>query len=364
MKERMHRIKYAFPVFFFVACTTLIAPLPMLRGAIYEAKIEETTISLSPAVEFMLPNGSIDVLLRHTLGRSVVDFSSKYDFIENYMYADLNFSYQFTRYYFGLDLSDNINFEEMLFGQNSLQRSRHMMPYVGYRLSKPTSIEFSTKFGSNYAVSIDNVNTLDSGKDVTPMIGIHYSTLEETTPAPKGTKISLDVSKSLSMFGGDYDYTQADFKMEDILYPYDGHYVRSKLRMGYPLAIQRKPLTEIYFLGGYELMRGYKYREFLGDSILYLQLDYNIPLPAVKSLFNGVFDVISWDMMWETGKTSTRESIATLEGFRSSFGAGTSCYLTLFKTVRTKFTMSVNQAVDMRNPVVYFSVSTLSYIRQ
>lgn len=324
--------------------------------------IKETLLTLSPRFEIAMPNGVIDVSLRNRLANTMVDYRSKYDTIDNYTFSELDFLYHFPVYSFGINLYDKVDFEEFLSNQINLQRDRYIMPYFGYNVTTNTQLITSTKFENTYTASMDNQVVLDSGRNVTQSLGAFYSTIDEGQLAPEGRKASLNISKSFGELGSSYDYTMADANLLDVLRPYDGHYMEVRLKLGYPIATAHKPLTELYSLGGYDILRGYNYKEFRGDSIIYSRVSYRIPTVVKKEALNVSLDILSWEFMGEVGKIGSKDIFNNTEDIKASAGIGFGCELTFFKVVNTKFSLSINQPFETRLPRLYFSITAVSYV--
>ena len=341
----------------------MAAAMPLAAETTTEIKIKETTLSLSPKLQFALPNGVVDVSLRHSLYDTTVDYRSRYDFIDNFSSSELDMIYRFSALSFGVALFDKVDFEEILVSNNSLQRNRYIMPHFGYTIFKNTELRTSTRFQNTYTASLENQLVLDSGKNITQSLGAHYSDFEGENELAVGDMISVEVSKSFGQLGSNYDYTQADAELLDISRPFDGHYIETRLKIGYPLATLKKPLTEIYSLGGYDMLRGYGYKEFLGDGMVYAQLKYRKPFVLKKEALNASLDVVSWETNFEAGKIGGNDIFNSVSGIKASAGAGFGCVLTLFKAVSVTFSVSLNQPLEFRAPHPYFTFTAVSYIK-
>src|SRR3989339_264559 len=341
-------------------CMILIAAaMPLAAETKTEVKIKETTLSLSPKLQLALPNGVVDVSLRHSLYDTTVDYRSRYDFIDNFSSSELDMTYRFSALSFGLAFFDKVDFEEIFANNNSLQRNRYIMPHFGYKVCSNTELRTATRFQNTYTASIDNMLVLDNGKNITQSVGVHYSNFQGENEFAIGDMISVEVSKSFDQFGGNYDYTQADAELLDISRPFDDHYIETRLKVGYPLATLRKPLTEIYAMGGYDMLRGYAYKEFRGESMAYGQLKYRKPFVLKKEALNVSLDIISWEMNFEVGKIGDKDIFNSISGIKASAGAGFGCVLTIFKAVSVTFSMSLNQPLELRAPHPYFTFTAV-----
>ncbi|MFH1368640.1 MAG: BamA/TamA family outer membrane protein [Elusimicrobiota bacterium] len=338
----------------------------VLRASIkdieHKAEVKETIVSFSPKIELILPNGAMDLKLKQKYVNTLIEFQTKYDYLDNYIFSDLDMSYLFDRTSFGLDLSDKVDFEELFAQRTTLQRIRRVTPYVGYNLTDKVKLTFYNRFGNSYTVLLDSNTVLESGKDVKPGVNLMYSSIDESGELTKGIKASIDVGKSFAIFGGEFDYTQAEATLHDFTYLSDKHHIETNVKIGYPLSLLKKPVTEIYGLGGFDMLRGYKIKEFEGDSMEYLGLKYRFPLILKRDFMNLSLDVFSVDLQYEIGKTGTKEIFDTFRDMKSSFGFGAGFDLTFFETVKTKLNASVNQAMESRSPEFYFSIYAVSYL--
>lgn len=333
-----------------------------LREIENRAEVKETVVTFSPKIQLILPNGAFDLTLKQGYYNTLVEFRTKYDYLDNYILADLDMSYLFERTSVGLDLSDKVDFEELFAQRTTLQRVRRVTPYVGYNFTKKVKLTFYNRFGNTYTVLLDSNTVLENGKDITPGVNLMYSSLDESGELPKGIEASIDVGKSFSIFGGEFDYTLAEFNMTDYTYIYDSHHVQTRVRLGCPVSLIRKPVTEIYGLGGFDMLRGYKIKEFEGDSVEYVGFKYRFPVIINKNFARTDIDIFSFDLQYEAGKTGTRDIFGTLDEMHSSAGIGMSFDLTFFKALKAKLNASVNKAADARGPEFYFSIFAVSYI--
>lgn len=338
----------------------------LLRASMKEIEqnmqVKTTIMSLNPELNIILPNGAMDLSIKQLYYKTLVEYETKYDYLDNYILSELDISYLFTKFSFGLNLYDKVDFEELFANHTTLQRTRRVTPYAGYNITENVKVTLYNKFGNSYTVLLDSNAVVENAKDITPGVELMYSSLDETGALPKGLKTSIDLGKSFSVFGGQYDYTKAEFNLLDYSYPSVESFFETSIKIGYPVSIIKKPIAEIYNLGGYEMLRGYKYKEFKGDYLGYLGFKYRVPLIMKRDFMNMALNIFSLDFQYEMGKVGGKDIFDSTDGLKSSAGIGTGFDLIFFKVINTKFSASFNQALDSHNPEFYFSIHALTYI--
>jgi len=356
------KIKYKILLVFFL----VFFPAKYSYSVLPEIKIEEKKFAFIPQMQLSLPNAVVDIFMRSKVVNTEMNFSSKYDFLDNYIDAILGFRHHIYKFFIGIEFADKIDFEQIFSDQTYLLRSRYINTYIGYNVIKNTELKTSVRVENTSSASIDTFLVHDRGKNVTGNIGILYNTLTETPTLPEGEKITLDFTRSYNQLGSEYDYTQTEFEFTDFSYPFGNNYLKSKIKVGYPVVTIKKPLTSIYFAGGYDILRGYKYKEFYGNTIAYIELSHHIPLVLKKrfSLTSTSLEIVTGDISVEMCKIGEKEIFDNSNNIKTSFGIGSSCSLHLFKNINLRFNLSVNQAIDLRTPVFYFTLNTFSYINQ
>lgn len=327
-----------------------------------EIRLEEKKFAFVPQMQLLLPNAVIDIFMEGKIINSKIKFASKYDFIDNYIDTNLGFQYNFSSVFAGIGLSDKIDFEQVYSNQSYLQRSKYYETILGYIFSKHIEIKTSIKYENTSSASIDTLLIHDRGRNVTGNIELSHNSLDENPTLPTGQKYAINFTRSYDVFGSEYDYTQSEIEAVNFSYPFGNNYFKTKIKIGYPVAIIKKPLTSVYFAGGYDIMRGYSLKQFYGNSLIYVQLNHHIPFMLKKAFSDNALEIITGDITFETCKIGEKEIFDTAENIKSSFGIGSTCYLKLFKNVNLRFNLSINQAVDSTNPIYYFTFNTFSYI--
>jgi hypothetical protein len=337
---------------------------PTARAALSDVELQTTTLDLSPRVQLILPNGAVDTSLDETISSTTLRFSTRYDFFDNYFDILFDIKHDFPRFFLGTALGDKVDFEAIYSQSSYFQHVRQIRPYIGKNLTPRLSVATSMAFENTVTASIDRLVTLDQGRNVVNGVGLAYRGLDQSSGTPKGMDVSLDLYGSFLAMGSDYDYIQGEVTAETLLEGFADHSVGALFKTGYPLYTARKPLTSVYFIGGYDMMRGYSYKEFFGESLLYLQLSYNIPLvKAIEiSRFNMDLRIVTLDILAEFGKVGGKEDIYLPGNVKSSASLGAGCDLTVYRTVRMKFNAYLGQAVDLRPPVAYFFVTAYTYL--
>jgi outer membrane protein assembly factor BamA len=335
-----------------------------LHSALPDINIEEKTIEITPKLQITLPNVAIDIFLNERISRTLIDFGLKYDFLDNHIDGMLDLRYHYPVLFLGIKFQDNIDFEEVFAEQNCIQRSRYILLYSGWKISNYAEFKTSIKSENTFTVIVDSSVEFDKGRNFPGILTLLYDTLEETDILPKGTKISLDLTGSLGILGGDYEYSQVEFNLIKYLYPAGSNYFKTNLKIGYPVSTVKKPWSALYYLGGYELLRGYNHKELRGDSLIYMQVSYHIPLVTQLGEGDTSLEIITGDFICEFGKTGEKDIFDNSDDFKTSIGIGFSCTLTFLKNINTKFNVFLGQALESRSPAVYFTLKAFNYIRE
>lgn len=330
--------------------------------SVQEMTIGEANISLNPKLAFSLPNGVVDIFIREAVEKASVDFKYKYDFLDNSIYNNLNFMYGLSRIYVGTELADKTDFEEFLQSSVYIQRDRYLMPYVMFGIADEWKVKTGTKIGNTYTISLDTNVALDQGRNVAQIVSLQYEYEDKKSAIDRKQKMSFDITRAFQYLGGEYDYTQLDFSWDETSRPVERHYVETNIKLGYPLNCIKKPLTEYYWLGGYEMLKGYTYKQFRGDALAYAQFKYRIPIIQKRDMPKIHLDIFSFDAILEAGKVGSKEIFNSISELKTSAGIGLGCELTLFKKIKMKFNVSVNQPAEQFAPKLYFNISAISYI--
>jgi hypothetical protein len=132
---------------------------------------------------------------------------------------------------------------------------------------------------------------------------------------------------------------------------------------GYPLYTVKKPIYAIYYAGGYQILKGYDFKEFFGDSIVYDKISYNFSLPLSKNLnFLGIsFSILTLKFYLENAKLGDENIFYNLDNIKSCLGSGVEYNVTFFKILPMKLEIVLAQAIDNRSPKLYFTIATTYY---
>jgi outer membrane translocation and assembly module TamA len=244
-----------------------------------------------------------------------------------------------------------------------LQRTRYLSPFLGYDITQNDEIRTTIKFENTSSVSTDANTVYERGRNVTGTIGLIHNTLKENESLPAGTKLSIDFTRSYDSLGSEFDYTQTELDLTGYSYPFNYNYFKTRIKIGYPVATIKKPLTSLYYVGGYDILRGYGYKEFYGNCMAYIELAYHSPFVLKKSYSTSSLELVTGDIFIESVKIGEKEKFDNTNETKTSFGIGSSCSIQLFKSVNLRFTLSLNQAIEQnRAPVTYLTFNTFSYI--
>jgi len=339
-----------------------------LLVAIQEVKLEQISIVATPELKFYLPNGAIDLKLNENIMNTMVDFAYRYDLYYSFIYSKLDCRYNFSdkKYFLGLDLLEQVYFETLFSPTNMIQRVRHIMPYLGYNLTKDMNITGSIIYENTYSATVDTALVLDKGKNFHGQLNLFYNTLDENKPLPKGNRISVNIKHSLGELGSEYDYTQLDTNLTKYIYLLGiNHMIRTCLQLGYPLYTKKRPLSDIYYMGGYNILHGYKFNEFSGNTMIYTRLSYHIPLILnlhEENLLSSSIEIVTTDLVWEFAKIGDTKIFDTVKGMKSSVGIGAGAKVRLFNVLNLQFNLLIAQAISIRAPVIHFTLTAISYI--
>lgn len=335
-----------------------------LQDKLPEIKVKETVVSVSPKMRFYLPSGALDLALRQEYERTTVDFSSKYDFVNNFMGVSLDFSYMLsTPLSFGVNLNDRVDFEAIFDNSQYIQRSQSITPYVQYNLAQYTRLRGGLRFENTFTDSVSGQYRLDYGKNIVGEIGAVHDTLSEGSAFPRGSRASLTLQHAFKNLGSDYNYTQAELNLKRYVYIVRDHYLDCQFQAGYPIETENRPLTSIYYAGGYRLLRGYNYKEFQGDALIYGNLTYNVPIIERKqeTILGIPLSIVTLDFFIEGAKIGDYSIYNTFSDVKFSAGIGIGYKIILLKKFPLQLELSEAKAFDSRMPLFYFTLSTIYY---
>lgn len=328
-----------------------------------EIKVKETVVNVTPDMRFYLPNGSLDLSLKQKFQKTEIDFASKYDFVDNFMGFNLDFLYDISPFSLGINLADKVDFKEVLSNSQYLQRSQSITPNLQYSLSKTSKIRTGLRFETTYTDSLNSQTRLDYGRNIVGEIGVFSDSLEETRIFPRGGTGSVNLMHSFKNFGSDYDYTQAELNFKQIIYIVDKQYLEYQLQLGYPLDSFSKPLTSIYYAGGFRILRGYDFKEFSSNAIIYNTVVYNIPIAKIENekLFGVPFSMFTWNVAVESAKIGDKSIYDSFNDSKFSISTGISYKIVLLSRFPIRFEFSTAKAFCDRPPLFYFTLSTIYY---
>jgi hypothetical protein len=314
-------------------------------------------------MHYYLPNGSLDLSLAQEYEKTLVSFNTRYDFVDNFMGFSLDFLYDLSPFGLGLSLSDMVDFKEKFSGNEYLQRSQSVTPYAEFLLSPTTKLHSGLRFENTYTDSIATMLRIDQGRNIVGDLGILESTIREDDPLPKGRSISLTYSNSLHNLGSDYRYMRLELNYHQFFYPFDGHFVEFGFQAGYPIETESRPLTAAYYAGGYRSLRGYPFKEFSGDGIIYTNTTYNVPLRTTEEdSEKGIsFSLLTWEFFIETAKLGARDIFSSIGENKVSIGTGIGYKINVFNRFPVQIDLSVAKSFEDRPPMFYCTISSLYY---
>ncbi|MCX7940967.1 MAG: outer membrane protein assembly factor [Endomicrobia bacterium] len=347
-----------------VNCTDIIHKVEEVAEKLPQAKITENIIYVKPDMQIYLPNGAIDLKFKETYRNSVISFASKYDFVDSFMGFDLDLGYGF-KPLLGVNLHDKVDFSEIFAKQETMYRSQSITPYAKLQLSQTSQLNFFLGFENTLITSAETSVKVEHGKNIMNKIIFINNTIKENniSDSKKGRNITLQIRHSVKPLGSDYDYANAEIYLMGYLPLVKNQVLEYKLNIGYPLYSTRKPLSELYYLGGYKLLKGYKYKEFSSEAMGYSEIKYNIPLTKVTNLnFLGItLAIITWNVFFETANIGDSKIFHTIPNMKSSIGTGIDCNLTIFKILPIKINFTVAQAFERRLPQLHCTIATTYY---
>lgn len=338
--------------------------LERFREKLPELKVQEAVINVSPKMRIYLPSGAFDMTLNQRYRKTAMELNTKYDFIDSYMGFALDFTHHLSKLSLGVGLADIVDFNEVYSETQYIQRSQSITPYTLYPVGANTKLKTSIKIDDTYTSSISSNTLLEQGRNILGEIGLWNDTITESTSVPQGGSASLVVQHSFENLGSDYNYTQVEFNMMRYMKVFGGHYIEYALQAGYPLEVSNRPLTSFYYAGGYRVLRGYKFKEFRGDSILYGTMKYNIPLtnPKEEDYFKHIsVSMFTWDVFMDAAKIGTKDIYTLPVEAKFAMGTGFGYKIVLFRLFPVKLELSAAKAMEDRPVYFYFTISTIYY---
>ncbi|MBN1822858.1 MAG: hypothetical protein JW803_00915 [Endomicrobiales bacterium] len=337
-----------------------------MKERLPELKIKEMVVNVSPKTQVYLPSGALDLGLKQEFRKTSLEFNSRYDFVDSFMGFNLELLYKLTPAAVGFDLYDKVDFNEVYSNVEYIQRSQAVAPFAQRYISKTTKIRGSLAFENTYTSSLSTSFKLDQGRNVLGQVGMYNNTVEETTSTPKGGMRSIVLMKSFEVFGSDYDYMQSELYLQQYFGSFSDHYLGYEFRAGYPIDAAKRPFTSFYYVGGYRILRGYDFKEFMGDALLYQNLSYNIPLAKSKidPSKSLAFSILTWNFFSESAKIGDKKIYELPEDVKANFGTGVAYRIMLFRIFPVQLEFSVAKAMEPRDPEYYVTLSTIYYTWQ
>jgi outer membrane protein assembly factor BamA len=221
----------------------------------------------------------------------------------------------------------------------------------------------ASSIGNTLTASVDRNLQIDEGNNVVESIGIKYDTTNSLNPLPNGTVCSAKFFGSFRGISSDYEYSKGELELKNTLAPPLMNFLESDLKFYFPLRTEFRPISEVYFAGGYELLRGYNYREFFGDSLMYYKLNYHIPIirNVKEKALRSILQIVTIDIASETAQLNSAADFGKSYDLKSSVSLGAGCDVLLFKHINFKFDTFAGKALEPRNPVIYFILNAYSY---
>lgn len=340
----------------------------IFAGAAYsqlnDVEMEATKITFSPDFIFFVPNAVVDLNTKESIENVTFGFSSKYDFLNNQFHADIITKYDFGNKFAGLDLGDKVDFDQIYSNNTYFQRVKYIKPFFGYNFAKFLSVQTAIDFQNTLTSLPDLSVDIDKGRNTLSSVVLGYNSIDKTQPILKGQTAEATLAGAFKDFDSDYDYTRGELYFLDIFQPFGVQFVEFTLKTGFPLSTDKRPLSDTYFAGGYELMRGYSYNEFQGNMLKYMQIMYHFPLIYKFDLGQQKFqlEMLTFDVFSEFAQIGEQKDFADFDSIKTSASVGTSYNMILFSRLKAKFSVYLSQAVESnRLPVLYFSLATYSY---
>lgn len=346
-----------------VMCENISEKIKNLEQQLPQVKVSENILYVRPDLQIFLPNGALDLKFKESYKRTLLSFAAKYDFLDNFMGFDLDTGYDLTAILYGINLYDKVDFSEFFSKQETVHRVQNICPYINFPLNKFSNLKFSLGFERNLTTAVDTLVKLDQGSNVLGQVNFINNTISKTNDIPKGHEISFQIRKSFKDIGSDYDYANTELKLTQFFIPFSNQNIEYKLQIGYPLYANKKPLSETYFLGGHELLRGYDFKEFSVDSFLYNQLSYNIPIAKTSQIkfLNISFSILTWKVFLELAKIGDKDIFTENNNFKYCFGSGIYYSFVILKILPLTINLTLSQALETRPTKFYFTISTTYY---
>jgi outer membrane protein assembly factor BamA len=276
---------------------------------------------------------------------------------------NFDYNYKIKHFYVGFTLKDTVVFNQIFSNASYLQRVQSVTPYAKTQLHKRVDAKASLAFENTRTTSLDTGQAIDHGNNVVGTLGFHHNLMEKKYDHPSGIEQSLTFIDSFQNLGGDYNYASTEYSFLGVLQLFGDRYIEYKLFTSVPLNSDHRPLSSLYWAGGYKLLRGYDSKEFSGEAIISQRLSYNVPLSKVQ--YNQVlginYAVVTWDVAMEAVEIGTRDIFYTEDTLKLSAEVGLGYRVIVLKYLPLKFEFVVAKALEARLPKPYVLVSTTFY---
>ena len=329
-----------------------------------DVKITEARMVQMPHFGFILPNSEVDLSVHQQISSTTFDIASRYDMINTFFHIGFDLRYNFSRYFAGAALDDTIYFELNLGPETYFQRTHNVTPYFGYKLGRFTEVKIASSIGNTITASVDQHVQYDKGNVIVESIGIKYDTADPLNHVPNGTMLSCTLFGSYRGFESDYEYTKGEIDMKNTYMPLKWDYLESYFKFYFPMTTDFRPISDVYMVGGYEILRGYGYNEFYGDTLMYGKLNYHIPIVrnVKKHALRAALQVLTMDFTAETAQIGNAREFGNGYNMKSSVSAGIGCDLVMFDHINFKFNTFSGKAIESnRTPVLYFILTAYTY---
>ena len=335
-----------------------------VRAEVADIKITDARMVQMPNFRFVLPNSEIELFVHQQISSTTFDVSSRYDMLNTFFHIGFDLRYNFSKFFAGGSLADTIYFELNLGPKTYFQRTHEIVPYFGYNLGRFTEVKTSVSVANTITASVDKNVEYDKGNMLIEAVGIKYDTSDPLNPVPNGSMLSCILFGSYRGTGSDYEYTKGEIRIKNTYMPQKWDYLETYLKYCFPITTDFRPLSDVYFAGGYDLLRGYGYNEFFGDTLAYGKLNYHIPIirNEKKHAVRSALQIVTIDVTAETAQIGNAADFGySAYNMRSSLSFGFGCDWVLFNHFSLKFNVFAGKALEPRLPVLYSILTASSY---
>ncbi|MCB4791919.1 MAG: hypothetical protein LHV68_08530 [Elusimicrobia bacterium] len=346
----------------FAAFLLCVPAVPAL-AEVADIKITDARMVQMPHFRFVLPNSEIEFSVHQQISSTTFDITSRYDMLNTFFNIGFDLRYNFSKFFTGASLADTIYFELNLGPKTYFQRTHEIVPYFGYNLDKFTQVKTAVSVANTVTASVDKNVQYDKGNVLLESVNIKYDTADPLNPVPNGSKLSGTFSGSYRGTGSDYEFTKGEIDIKSTYMPQKWDYLEAYLKFYFPITTDFRPLSDVYFAGGYDLLRGYGYNEFYGNTLAYGKLNYHIPIVrnVKKHALRAKLQILTIDITSETAQIGNVADFGYSYNMKSSLSAGLGCDMILFEHINLKFNVFVGKALEPRLPVLYSVLTASTY---